>query len=217
MQDAQRSDEVLFLQPQHFQHPLLLFLHNGGGRDERYTEADLYGILNCGNVIQFHHHPRLHAMFAEDLVEGVPRRYILRTGDEGAPVEVLDGNVPFFPQGMVGRTDHNQPVLGEGDHFDIALGPGIIHNPNAYIAVGYLVVDLPGPVVVQVQVDLGIGFEVSFDIGPQFEHSDAVDGRDADGAGDHVSKRIQPVLHLLVTPDDLPGIAVEDLPAGSEV
>src|ERR1017187_1825696 len=203
VEDGERAGEFAPLEPEHGERPLPRLLDHGRLRHDRDPVVDLDRALHGLDVVELHDGLDLELVLAEDLVDGLARRYVGVEPDELLAGKVGDGHLAALGERVLGVADDDEVVVPEGNHVDLADLGGKGHEPEVDAVVQDVLVDKVRASVLDADVDRGKVVEEPLDVGRKLVEPDRVDRRDPYGPAHHL-------LHLLELREEHL-VGVEDL------
>ena len=191
-------------------------LKDGLFGDDGDSGFDFDGAFHGFDVIELHDVVDVDAAFAQDLVDGLAGGYIGFEPDEFLAVELFEADGAVAGEGVIGVGDDDAAFVAEGDDLEAAFLVGVGDEAEIDDIAEDILVDLIGALVIDVDVDGGVSAQEFADVRGEIVKTDAVDGGEADGAGDDVLDLLESGEERVVGLDDLFAVFVEQLALASE-
>jgi hypothetical protein len=201
--DAERAEVRLAFEFDGGQGAVADFLFDGGTGNDGDAGIDFNGAFDGLDVVKFHDGAEFVAGFTKNFVDGFAGGDIRFKADKFGVRNVFDINFRFFGEGVCRVADDDEAIFAEGFDFNEFFGDGKGDKSEITGAFDNFIIDLIGATIFHGDIDAGELFHELFQVGGEFMQADAVNGGDADGAGDDVAHFGELMLEHLVLVDDL--------------
>lgn len=216
MKDGEGSEEGTVGQGNQAQDALGDFIGDGSFGDDGDAGADFHGAFDGLDVVELHDGADGDLLILEIVVEGLARGDVGFEGDEALVLELGGLKRGGTGQGMAGVTDDGENLVAQEDAFEAGIRFGIRDQSEIDHVAEDIVVDLVGALVLDMDVDGGMGAQELLEVGRQVVEADGIDGGHADGTGDDVFHLLKPGEEGVMGLDDLPTVFVEKLSFAGE-
>ena len=153
----------------------------------------------------------LDGVFLEDLVQGLAGGDVGLEADELLAGNGLEADALVLGKRMLRVADQHQRVLAQRADLQLAVARRVGHQAQVHHVAQHVLIHLVGAAVFDVHVDRRVALQELLQVGRQVVQADAVNGGDADGAGDDVLDLLQLAVQRVVGGDDLLAVVVEHL------
>ena len=176
-----------------------------------HAGVNLDGALDGLDVVELHHVLHVDGVFLQDSVQRLAGGDVRLEADELLAVNGFEPEALVLGERMLRVADQHQRVLAQRADFQLAVARRIGHQAQVHDVAQHVFVHLVGAAVFDVHVDRRVALEELLQVGRQVVQADAVNGGDADGAGDDVLDLLQLAVQGVVGGDDLLAVIVEHL------
>ena len=192
------------------------FLDNGALGNDGHTSVNFDSTFDGLDVIEFHHVLHFDVVLLQDFVERFAGGDVRLETDEFLAGKRLKFDTFLFGERMLRMADEDQGVFAQRNNFQFAVAIGISNEAKVHDVSEDVFVNLVGTAIFDVDRDGWIRLEKLLQIRRQIVQANAVNGGDADGAGNDILDLLKAAVQGIISSNDLLAIIIKNLPFAGE-